>query len=182
MRCTWIFLFLIVSVSILGCTQHPSWTTPSSSNSLLYNPSREFEERVKHDDFTGETRYQYYPGRGMFETRFRATYIKTKNNKKTLLSEIYYFGNNWLFVVDLLLKIDDADPISLPVGQFSRTVLAGNMISETAFGVIDIKMLKKIANSDVATLRFVGKKGNKDYKISATEKQGLLWVLSEYEK
>ena len=96
-----------------------------------------------------------------------------------------YAGNDWIFMDQAIINVDGQviDTINFDYSDVDRDVWTGAKLSEVADispSTSQINTLRKIAESNTATIRFKGDK-QCDFEISAKDKQGIKDILAVYD-
>lgn len=135
-----------------------------------------------------ENRTWYYPS-------CFPTYINTRNNVLPYLGEqnghywmrlvFDYAGNDWIFMDQAIINVDGSvvDTVDFGYMDVQRDTWLGAKLSEVAdISPTDsqIETLRKIANSKKTTIRFKGTY-QKDFEVSAKDKQGIKDILAVYD-
>lgn len=123
----------------------------------------------KTDDFTGTTFYRDKRAPNSNKNNFIFPYLVYEQETYFLRMRFQYTANNWLFIQKVLIKTDDNDyTIS---GNFERDnhseIWEWYDISPN---IHQINMLRDIALSDVAKVRYEGRQYHKDRTITDKEK------------
>lgn len=107
---------------------------------------------------------------------------------------VNYFGYDWLFIENVIIKVDGEfyDPYNVVEANFNREVCDGGYVSESDSKIIATLnneailnqyygILLKICESDEAIVRFKGDKGTEDLTISKKDKIAIRQVLDAWE-
>lgn len=155
--------------------------------------------KLIHDDFSDTNNYyaNTVPGNNEYwyiDTRsFVLPYIYNSQNKYTLNVISNYYGDDWLFISDVTVKIDGEfyNPYEITTPKFEREVSYGNVSESKVEEIANLEnilvgsnyyeLLKKVANSQETIIRFSGKKGNEDITISNSDKQAIREVLEAWD-
>ncbi len=101
-----------------------------------------------------------------------------------LVMRISYVADDWLFVESYKVKADSRrftiTPGLLEVERGNDAGGVWEMYSTTP-GPEEVRMLRAIAESETARIRFVGRTYNKDRTITTAEKDGIWLVLRAYD-
>ncbi len=155
---------------------------------------------LKYDDFAEVSRYyaRTIPGDSQYwyynERSFILPYIQENGNEYTLRVIANYYGDDWIFIDSVFLKIDGQfyNPyIDLIEPDFDREVDYGNVSEYETMEIANLnnfavlnnyyEILKRIPDSQRAVVRFAGNGGTEDLEISSKDKQAIREVLEAWE-
>lgn len=152
-----------------------------------------------HDDFSeinsyyprsipSDNNYWYYDVRS-----FVLPYIQKNGEDYVLKVIVNYYGYDWLFISDIIIKIDGNfySPYEVVEPKFDRNVADDGYVSEsdsTTIAKLDntlvpnnyYEIFQKIINSKSSVVRFYGSKGQEDLIISDKDKSGIREVLEAW--
>lgn len=110
-------------------------------------------------------------------------YLGEKNDGYWLRMKLMYEGESWLFVQSFKFLIDGR-PLEIPVRGFKMERDNDRRVWEWADVAVNnefYQILKAIANSKSAELRYVGKQYYKDRSIKEGEKKSIAKILKAFE-
>jgi len=142
--------------------------------------------RRKHDDMTGVTSYYDRSSPQYANSRSNLmVFIGEKGGTGPVLAmEIYYVAEDWLFVESYIIKADaERFTVSPGLMDVQRDNGYGQIWEwyTTMPTPVEMRMLRTVAASSTATMRYVGRSYYKDRTISATEKSAIRNVLRAYD-
>jgi hypothetical protein len=102
-------------------------------------------------------------------------------NEKSLVLDINYIADDWLFVKNITISVD-GELFDINDLNFNREVGSGT-VYETSLKTLDnqqIELIKKIIKSKNSFVRFNGKSYYKDKEITIEQKKEMLEILKIY--
>lgn len=143
--------------------------------------------KKKVEKFDGVTWYSTYPQFDTFDNRIEA-YIGEKDERFFLRMRISYKGKNWLFIDRIKFFVDGVQleyQFGLSKVKRDHTVVDGEIVIYEWANVLvekeEYALLKAIAVSKVAEMRYVGQQYHDDRKISQAERQSISKVITAFE-
>ena len=135
--------------------------------------------RKKNDEMQGVTFYEPNNAAHRGGTTFSLYMVKDPARAPYIRRIWRYRGGSWLFVQNIIVKIDDAAPVKFGAGAAEREV-GGPGITE--FRDIPLQpdeelFLALMASGKVVKVRFEGRNTYYDHTLSSAEKQGIKDVL-----
>lgn len=139
--------------------------------------------RAKKDEVEGIT--WYYPSTYPQYTNTRSfvlPYIGDNSGHKWMRLKFNYFGSSWVFYDRAIVWIDGSKYKTIEFDYFDVTRdAAHNGVAETADITADAAVLKAIANSEKAIIRFQGDDYHYDMTVSSKDKKAIQNVLDAFD-
>jgi len=97
--------------------------------------------------------------------------------------KLRYYADDWLFIQSLFIIVD-GDRYDFNQMSFKRDYSDGYIWewSDNPVKKKELLLLKHIANSKSATIRFQGRKNHKDHTVSKDEKRAIKHILNAFEQ
>lgn len=114
-------------------------------------------------------------------------YVSLPDNTLPLLRmKPIYFGDNWIFYESIKIMVDD-------VIVYERAFKRSDIVRDNSAGSVwetadfvakesELGVLKAIANSKSATIRFSGTERRHDHEVTSKERKNIRRILDAYEK
>ncbi len=152
---------------------------------------REEEERMalakyiytSVDKLEGITWYKAKLDQGEIYTRLITYFGKKKSNSPWLRMKLRYWGEDWLFIKSYFIVVDGKrytfKKVNFKRDNSSSSIWEWN---DRRVNKNDLVMLKHIAKSKNAVVRFQGQKYHSDHTISSDEKKAIQHVLNAFQQ
>lgn len=196
-----VFLGLILLSALMSALSRNTNVSPPTSSSATAAPSEipaskrplakkaEVEARrllsgfkKSVDKMDGITWYSSHPQANSITNRIEA-YLGEKEGAYWLRMKIMYTGENWLFIKGFKFLVDDHS-IEFDAGNVSRDHSSGTVWEwiDTQVTKDKFSLLKAIADSKKAEIRYVGQQYKKDRRISGVDRNSIRRILEAYEE
>lgn len=139
--------------------------------------------RKEVDDMRGITFY-YDPASAKFDNRNDfGCYLGQGKEGIWLRFRAQYYGNDWLFVQKLMVKADTSVFELFPTAEIRKGNGAGDIweVWDEQTNASNMEVLKAVAESKDAKVRFVGREYHDERKITPAQKQAIRNVFELYE-
>jgi hypothetical protein len=182
---------LLLCSFMFSCSSPKIAELPSPTPSTIPSPTplsetekvekqKELDELLKlckfsitEDDMLGTKFYSQKNSVDMFRKSSFCLYIvEQKDRKPYLVIHINYYGDDWLFIENYLIKADDELFSITPDNEVVSEVANNGKVIETFDKEVDdnlMEMIEKLAKAKRIKLRYEGKSKNKEIDLSVAE-------------
>lgn len=176
------FALLAVLVALVSCA--PSAGIYTADGVVPEDvPPPPYEVSVESDDFTGSrTAVMFDSGLVRFENGARAQIGAISNvdaaETRTHALTFTYRDDDWLFITDVLFRVDGETISPIETGQ-SRDVLSGGNIRELVVASVDADTFRQIAFGDEVNIRLAGNY-RQDFRLPEPIQNNLKRYYNDY--
>lgn len=139
-----------------------------------------YRKSIKKDEFNDSVTYEYFRGTDILYPKFNPMVIE-KKGEKSFNVVLNFHGLSWIYIQQVYMKINDAEPVAIPSIEIDHSVLMRNFIIETHLAELDLNTLQKIVEADKVVFRAVGKGRQSEITLDNVDRAGLAWLLEVYE-